>query len=70
MKVVAPSLTSCVGFHGADVLNLGVSPALLVERALARFLAAGGVVKQETGVSGITVHPDMAVLHVQKTGHK
>ena len=38
-----------------DVLNLGVAPALLLERVSQRFLAIGGVIKDQTRLSGVCV---------------
>lgn len=56
------------GFHGSpdvwtrDVLNLGVSPARLVDAARRRFEAAGGVVLERTGLQGVWVRPDAVSL--------
>jgi hypothetical protein len=46
-----------VGFEclTPDVLNLGVAPALLLERVSKRFQAIGGVIKDETRLSGVCV---------------
>lgn len=38
-----------------DVLNLGVSPSILLERASKKFLSLGGVIKQDTRLSGVVV---------------
>jgi hypothetical protein len=38
-----------------DILNLGVAPALLLERVSQRFLAIGGVIKDQTRLSGVCV---------------
>ena len=38
-----------------DVLNLGVTPAILLERVSNRFLESGGVIKEETRLSGVCV---------------
>jgi len=38
-----------------DVLNLGVTPSLLIERVSDRFRSIGGVIKEETRLSGICV---------------
>jgi flavin-dependent dehydrogenase len=38
-----------------DVLNLGVAPAVLIERVSKRFVALGGVVKEETRLQGVVV---------------
>lgn len=43
-----------------DVLNLGVKPHVLVERAQKRFKEAGGVVMEYTAIENLTVHPDGA----------
>lgn len=57
-----------VGFHGGkdvwtrDVLNLGVSPARLIATVRAKFEAAGGLVLENTGVSGVTIHPQGAAI--------
>lgn len=64
-----------IGFHGdpprggveimtRDVLNLGVSPARLVEAARRRFEAAGGRVLDRTPLSGVWVHPDGVALQL------
>ena len=48
-----------VGFETAteDVLNLGVSPTILIERAYRRFKEIGGVVLEETRLNAIHVSP-------------
>jgi len=38
-----------------DVLNLGVSPAILLERVAKRFVELGGVIKEETRIEGVVV---------------
>jgi len=38
-----------------DVLNLGVAPAVLLERVKQRFLKLGGVVKEETPIRGVCI---------------
>ncbi|KAG7361044.1 hypothetical protein IV203_036144 [Nitzschia inconspicua] len=38
-----------------DVLNLGVAPALLLERVSKRYQAIGGVIKEQTRLSGVCV---------------
>ena len=38
-----------------DVLNLGVTPSLLIQRVADRFKEAGGVIKEETRLSGVCV---------------
>jgi hypothetical protein len=47
-----------------DVLNLGISPALLVAAARRRFEAAGGLVLERTPLSGVWVHPDGVSLQL------
>jgi hypothetical protein len=47
-----------------DVLNLGVSPAMLVDRALRRFVEAGGVVRENTAVDSVSVMPDGVQLDI------
>ena len=47
-----------------DVLNLGVSPARLVEAARRRFKAAGGRVLERTALAGMAVHPDGVALQL------
>jgi flavin-dependent dehydrogenase len=46
-----------IGFETTtpNVLNLGVSPALLLERVKQRFLALGGIVREETRLQGVVV---------------
>ncbi|CAM9131969.1 unnamed protein product [Phaeothamnion confervicola] len=51
-----------------DVLNLGVRPSVLVERARARFEAAGGTVLEGTPIGGVSVRPDGAALDVGEGG--
>lgn len=58
-------------FHGTgqetlieDVLNLGVSPKKLVEAAKQSFVQAGGVVLENTALSGVEVFDDCARLNV------
>ena len=38
-----------------DVLNLGVAPAILLERVSKRFQSIGGVIKEQTRLSGVCV---------------
>lgn len=38
-----------------DVLNLGVTPSILIQRVADRFKEAGGVIKEETRLSGVCV---------------
>lgn len=58
-----------VGFAGGkkdilvkDILNIGVSPALLIEKAKAKFIEYGGVVMEKTALSSIWVHPNGSSL--------
>lgn len=59
---------SRVGFDGGtevwvkDILNLGVSPEKLIAICKKRFLGAGGVVLEGTGVSKVNVFDDAAVV--------
>ncbi|MBD2159609.1 FAD-binding oxidoreductase [Limnothrix sp. FACHB-1083] len=41
-----------------DVLNLGVSPAILVAQLRQKFLAAGGILLEQTQFVSLTVQPD------------
>eukprot|EP00903_Cladosiphon_okamuranus_P012374 g11597.t3 len=45
-----------------DVLNTGVKPSLLVERARRRFEDKGGVVMEFTSIDGVSVRPDGVAL--------
>ncbi|KAL2973424.1 hypothetical protein AAZX31_14G044700 [Glycine max] len=45
-----------------DILNLGVSPAKLIEIVKTRFISLGGVIFEGCGVSCINVYEDAAVL--------
>ena len=45
-----------------DVLNVGVRPAVLIERARARFEAAGGVVLERSPLASVAIRPGAAVL--------
>ncbi|CAM9859710.1 unnamed protein product [Ectocarpus sp. 4 AP-2014] len=45
-----------------DVLNTGVKPSLLVDRARRRFEAKGGVVMEFTSIDGVSVRPDGVAL--------
>ncbi|KAG5188184.1 hypothetical protein JKP88DRAFT_193455, partial [Tribonema minus] len=47
-----------------DVLNLGVKPSVMVQRARARFEAAGGVVMEQAAISGVSVRPNGASVAV------
>eukprot|EP00850_Spirogloea_muscicola_P016445 SM000133S26811 [mRNA] locus=s133:213044:217741:+ [translate_table: standard] len=59
------------GFHEGgeiwvkDILNLGISPAKVVESAKQRFLAAGGVLYELTSLKSITVHDDGAIVSIK-----
>eukprot|EP00240_Pyramimonas_obovata_P000965 CAMPEP_0118945190 /NCGR_PEP_ID=MMETSP1169-20130426/41778_1 /TAXON_ID=36882 /ORGANISM="Pyramimonas obovata, Strain CCMP722" /LENGTH=546 /DNA_ID=CAMNT_0006890847 /DNA_START=369 /DNA_END=2009 /DNA_ORIENTATION=+ len=59
------------GFNGGEdvwvenVLNLGVSPDILIQKAKQRFLAHGGTLLEKTGLSTVTVHPDGAKLALE-----
>ncbi|CAG9460575.1 unnamed protein product [Pedinophyceae sp. YPF-701] len=64
-----PNRCAFHGDRGAElftegILNLGVSPAMLVAAARARFEAAGGVTMEKTALEGVTVHSDCALLSV------
>jgi len=50
-----------------DVLHLGVSPSVLLARAQSRFLAAGGVVHENTPIQGIRIAPNGAAVEVKST---
>ncbi|KAG8364574.1 hypothetical protein BUALT_Bualt18G0011500 [Buddleja alternifolia] len=58
------------GFEGkgdiwvSDILNLGVSPAKLIEVMRKRFTSLGGVIFESCSVSQITVYEDAAVLQL------
>lgn len=69
-RVTQLLMTRALPCRKTDVLNLGVSPALLIERAKERFLTAGGTIREKTAVDGITVHSNGAALHVKDTGLK
>ena len=49
-----------------DVLNLGIRPDVAIQRARARLEESGGVVFEGTGVSGIDVYSNGAVLDTDK----
>lgn len=51
-------------FFTRDILHLGVSPGVLLERAKQRFLAAGGVVRDNTPIKGVRVAPNGAAVDV------
>ena len=42
-----------------NVLNLGVSPSILLERVKERFLSLGGVVKEQTPIKGVCISETM-----------
>jgi lycopene cyclase CruP len=58
-----------VGFQGGtdlwlkDVLNIGVSPRVLLETLKQRFLQAGGVLIEQTPVESVRVHPNGVSLN-------
>ena len=57
-------MTSVIDVQGSedvwtrDVLNLGVSPDMLITKVTQRLKELGGVILDNTSVTGITVHPD------------
>jgi len=53
-----------------DVLHLGVSPSVLLARAQARFLAAGGVVRENTPIKGVRITPNGAAMELEGEGGK
>ncbi|AFY72725.1 hypothetical protein Syn7502_00573 [Synechococcus sp. PCC 7502] len=59
-----------IGFKGGeeiwvrDVLNLGVSPVILLDILKEQFLAAGGQVWEHTELEQAIVHPDGIALHL------
>ncbi|CAI6004527.1 unnamed protein product [Closterium sp. NIES-64] len=67
---IAVTFNPCrCGFAGGedmwvrDILNLGISPARLIEAAKQRFLALGGVLLEGVALASVHVHDDAAVLH-------
>ncbi|TAD78135.1 MAG: FAD-binding oxidoreductase [Oscillatoriales cyanobacterium] len=48
-----------------DVLNLGVSPARLIAILRAKFLAAGGLLLENTQFETLTIHPDRAIVQAR-----
>ncbi|KAH7861462.1 hypothetical protein Vadar_026527 [Vaccinium darrowii] len=58
------------GFEGRgeiwveDILNLGISPAKLIEIVKKRFVSLGGIIFEGNGVSGISIYKDAAVLQL------
>ncbi|CAI5932415.1 unnamed protein product [Closterium sp. NIES-64] len=66
---IAVTFNPCrCGFAGGedmwvrDILNLGISPARLIEAAKQRFLALGGVLLEGVALASVHVHDDAAVL--------
>jgi len=53
-----------------DVLHLGVSPSVLLARAQARFLASGGVVRENTPIKGVRITPNGAAMELEGEGGK
>lgn len=51
-----------------DVLHLGVSPSVLLARARARFLAAGGFVRENTPIKGVRIAPNGAAIELEGEG--
>lgn len=51
-----------------DVLHLGVSPSVLLARAQARFLAAGGVVRENTPIKSVRIAPNGAAVELEGEG--
>uniref|UniRef100_M4E292 FAD dependent oxidoreductase domain-containing protein n=1 Tax=Brassica campestris TaxID=3711 RepID=M4E292_BRACM len=49
-----------------DILNLGVSPAKLVETVKQRFVSLGGVILEDCSLSSITIYDDVAVMQLSK----
>ncbi|KAJ0261984.1 Lycopene beta/epsilon cyclase protein [Hirschfeldia incana] len=49
-----------------DILNLGVSPAKLVETVKQRFISLGGVILEDCSLSSITIYDDLAVMQLSK----
>ncbi|HEY9825372.1 MAG TPA: FAD-binding oxidoreductase [Stenomitos sp.] len=45
-------------FWVKDVLNVGVSPVILLEMLKQQFLAQGGILLEHRAFTGVTVHPD------------
>ncbi|KAG5545614.1 hypothetical protein RHGRI_017939 [Rhododendron griersonianum] len=60
------------GFEGKgeiwveDILNLGISPAKLIEVMKKRFDSLGGIIFEGDSVSGISIYEDAAVLQLAK----
>ena len=53
-----------------DVLNVGVSPATLLQVLKEKFVAAGGVLWEKTAFESATVHPDGVSLILRKLGDR
>ena len=53
-----------------DVLNVGVSPAKLLEVLKRKFLAAGGILWEKAAFESATVHPDGVSLIVRQLGDR
>ncbi|CAD5320160.1 unnamed protein product [Arabidopsis thaliana] len=49
-----------------DILNLGVSPAKLVETVKQRFISLGGVILEDSSLSSIVIYDDLAVMQLSK----
>nr|AAC04499.1 hypothetical protein [Arabidopsis thaliana]AAM14990.1 hypothetical protein [Arabidopsis thaliana] len=49
-----------------DILNLGVSPAKLVETVKQRFISLGGVILEDSSLSSIVIYNDLAVMQLSK----
>ncbi|XP_074591702.1 uncharacterized protein LOC141847543 isoform X3 [Curcuma longa] len=47
-----------------DILNLGVSPAKLIETVKRRFISLGGVVFEGKVICGIHIYDDAAIVHL------
>eukprot|EP00898_Chlorokybus_atmophyticus_P001090 jgi/Chlat1/1982/Chrsp158S00127 len=60
-----------VGFKGAkdlwveDILNIGVSPREVITKARDRFLSLGGCLLEFTGLEGVDVYDDAALLGIK-----
>eukprot|EP00897_Mesotaenium_endlicherianum_P002101 jgi/Mesen1/1919/ME000144S01047 len=63
-------------FHGGedvwvtDILNLGISPVMLVEKVKQRFVSLGGCLLEHTALHSIQVFDDGAMLSVGRSGGK
>ena len=51
-----------------NILNLGISPAKLVEIMKERFVSSGGAIFEGKSLSSISVHDDFAVLNLSDGG--